>query len=276
MQMHCTSLRGGATTRDGATTTPQGGANARRLHHSWWRSVGRRLPLPPHALRRAGELRRAAASCGELWLAAASCGELGWAGRTLTSLHLSRPAFLQRALPRSTWYWLRVTPMTLEPVNLPMLRLRRRFASGWSGAGGRSGTRRKARGVRRGGFERALARGGFERALAHSGPPMPQPQSSTRSDSCRVEVVPGGACMLSVSARVERRSGANLEAKLERQVVLVPRDRGLERLRRELVRKVERLRTEAARGPAGVAGVAGVAVVAWCVVCVWTGCCGRS
>ena len=200
MQMHCTSLRGGATIRDGATTTPQGGANARRLHHSWWRSVGRRLPLPPHALRRAaascGELWRAAASCGELRRAAASCGELGWAGRTLTSLHLSRPAFLQRALPRSTWYWLRVTPMTLEPVNLPMLRLRRRFASGWSGAGGRSGTRRKARGVRR---------GGFERALAHSGPPMPQPQSSTRSDSCRVEVVPRGACMLSVSARVRVR-----------------------------------------------------------------------
>ena len=198
--MHCTSLRGGATIRDGATTTPQGAVTARRLHHSWWRSVGRRSPPPPHALRRAaascGELWRAAASCGELRRAAASCGELGWAGRTLTSLHLSRPAFLQRALPRSTWYWLRVTPMTLEPVNLPMLRLWRRFASGRSGAGGRSGTRRKARGVRR---------GGFERALAHSGPPMPQPQSSTRSDSCRVEVVPRGACMLSVSARVRVR-----------------------------------------------------------------------
>ena len=44
-----------------------------------------------------------------------------------------------------------------------------------------------------------------------------------------------------------------LESELQRQVVLVPRDRGLERLSRELIRKVERLRTGAARGPADVA-----------------------
>ena len=108
------------------------------------------------------ELQRAVASCGELWLAAASCGELGWAGRTLTSLHLSRPAFLQRALPRSTWYWLRVTPMTLEPVNLPMLRLRRRFAR----VGGAERVGAAARGVRREarGAWRVRASSGAQRA----------------------------------------------------------------------------------------------------------------
>jgi hypothetical protein len=62
--------------RSGATTTPQGGAKARRLRLPRRRSVRRRSPLPMHALRRAAALWRAMASCGELWRAVASCGEL--------------------------------------------------------------------------------------------------------------------------------------------------------------------------------------------------------
>ena len=95
------------------------------------------------SVRRAGELQPAAASCGAgLGWAGLGWAGLGWAGRTLTSLHLSSPAFLQSALPRSTWYWLRVTPMTLAPVNLPMLRLRWKVrAGGWA-----QRQRREARG----------------------------------------------------------------------------------------------------------------------------------
>ena len=150
-QRHSTPLRGGTTTAPAPRHHPATTAPPPRHHHRsttappphhhhptttacWPRSLRSRSPPPLRAERRAGELQPAATSCGELWSwAGLGWAGLGWAGRTLTSLHLSRPAFLQSALPRSTWYWLRVTPITLEPVNLPMFRLRRKVrAGGWA------------------------------------------------------------------------------------------------------------------------------------------------
>ena len=202
--MHSKSLRGGAATRGGAQHTARQ-HTARQRHKAAPTQGG---STARGSARLGGARRCRCMLCGEL----VRCGELwraiyrsmdSWAGRAhLDELALVEPGLLAEGVAAVDLVLVEGDSDDARAGELADVAAAAEVrASGWNGWA----QQRKARGTRH--EARGARCGGFERAVTHSGPPMPQPQSSTRSDSCKTEVVRRGARLLSVRARVGVRSG---------------------------------------------------------------------